>query len=100
MPREFLDVDPRTLQVPPCRSDGADPFKLARQISQFGASTANMPVVEVWRCKDGELMISNGVTRATRVVQLLPGQPIRVEVTVELPDYDVSGLPMIGELLP
>jgi len=33
MPRESLDVDPRTLHLPPSRASGADPGKLQRQRS-------------------------------------------------------------------
>jgi hypothetical protein len=100
MPREFLDVDPRTLRVPPSRRQGADPAKFARQLSLFGTSTAGMPTITVWRCKDGVLMIGNGVTRATRIAKLLPGQTVRVEVTDQVPRYNVSKLPTIGDLLP
>jgi hypothetical protein len=59
-----------------------------------------MPAVEVWMCKDGELMIANGVTRATRIAKLLPGQLIRVKVTARLPRYKVSWLPRIQDVLP
>ena len=40
MAADFCDVDPRELRVPPSRGQGADPFKLARQISLFGAAAA------------------------------------------------------------
>ena len=39
----FLDVDPRTLHLPPSSRYGADPGKLQRQIARFGRSTAGMP---------------------------------------------------------
>lgn len=99
MPTEFLDVDPNTLRVPPSRPQGADPAKFWRQVSMFGKSVANMPTIVVWRCKDGLLMIGNGVTRATRVAKFLPGQTVRVEVTQDIP-YNASRLPTIGDLLP
>jgi hypothetical protein len=73
-PRLFLDVDPRTLHLPTSRSSGADPAKLQRQIARHGKSTQGMPTVEVYRGSDAELVIYNGVTRATRVAKLLPGQ--------------------------
>jgi hypothetical protein len=38
-PRVFLDVDPRTLRLPTSRRSGADPYKLQRQIAQFGTRT-------------------------------------------------------------
>jgi hypothetical protein len=43
-----------------------------------------MPALEVYRGSDAELMIFNGVTRATRVAKLLPGVLIRVEVLDDL----------------
>jgi hypothetical protein len=99
-PIEWIDVDPRTLRVSSGRRYGADPAKLARQLSLFGASMTGMPAVEVWKCKDDVLMISNGVTRATRIAKLLPGQVIRVKVTARLPRYAVSWLPTIQDVLP
>jgi hypothetical protein len=99
MPRQFLDVDPRTLHVPPSRSTGADPYKLQRQIAQFGASTSGMPAPWVYRGSDGELQLYNGVTRATRIATLSPGTLIRVEVVGDLA-APVGNLPTIGDLLP
>jgi len=66
-PRVFLDVDPRTLRLPGSRRSGTDPVKLHRQLAQFGTSTQGMPPLEVSRGTDGELVINNGVTRATRI---------------------------------
>ena len=79
-PPDLRTVDPRTLRLPPSRLSGADPVKLHRQIANFGKSTVGMPVVEVYVGSDGELMIANGVPRATRVAKLLPGTAITVEV--------------------
>jgi hypothetical protein len=98
-PRVFLDVDPRTLRVPGSRSLGADPFKLQRQIAQFGSSAQGMPVIEVSRGADGELVINNGVTRATRIAKLSPGTLVRVEVIDDLPT-PAGAFPTIGDLLP
>ena len=98
-PRLFLDIDPRVLRVPNSRISGADPFKLQRQIARHGSSTQGMPPVEVYRGTDGELMIFNGVTRATRIARLLPGQLIRVEVVDDLPTA-VGHLPTVGDTLP
>ena len=100
MATQMLHVDPRTLHVPPSRSQGADPGKLARQISQFGLSTAGMPPVQVICGKDGKLRINDGVTRATHVAKLLPGQLLVVEIFRDLPHLDVGRFPTIGELLP
>ncbi len=98
-PPECLDVDPRTLHLPPSRASGADPIKLARQIAQFGSAVRGMPVVWVYRGRDGALMIYDGVTRASRVAKLLPGTPIRVEVVDDLPAA-CGQLPTIGDYVP
>jgi hypothetical protein len=96
----FLDVDPRTLRVSPQRAAGADPAKLARQLARFGTSTAGMPVIEVWLCADDELVIADGMTRATRVAKLLPGQLVRVVIVDRLPKYNARRLPFVKDLLP
>jgi hypothetical protein len=41
--REFIQVNPRTLRLPPGRVGGADPGKLARQISQYGKRIDGLP---------------------------------------------------------
>src|SRR6516165_5270655 len=99
MPRLFLDVDPRTLHLPTSRLAGADPFKLQRQIAKHGSSVQGMPTIEVSRGTDGELVINNGVTRATRVAKLLPGTKVRVEVIDDLP-VPVGSFPSIGDVIP
>lgn len=96
---DFRDVDPRELRVPPSRPQGADPGKLARQISLFGRSTLGMPPPWVYEGTDGVLVLYNGVTRATRVAKLTPGMLIRVEVIGSLP-RGYATLPKIGDLLP
>lgn len=98
-PPEYLNVDPRTLHLPPSRFDGADPFKLQRQISRHGRSLEGMPAVLVYRGVDGELMITDGVTRAIRAAKLCPGTPIPVEVLGNLPRA-FKALPTIQEKLP
>src|SRR5947209_5863385 len=100
MPAERFEVDPSTLRLPWSRRDGADPFKLARQIAKHGKSTDGMPPLEVVRGKGGLLRINNGVTRATRVAKLLPGQTVPVEVIEELPKADFSKNPTVEEKLP
>ena len=97
--RVFLDVDPRTLHLPNARRSGADPTKLHRQIARFGTSIAGMPPLLVSRGSDGELVINDGVTRATRVAKLLPRVAIRVEVIDDLP-IPVGSYPSVGDLLP
>jgi hypothetical protein len=98
-PRLFLDVDPRTLRLPRSRRSGADPIRLHRQIAQYGSSTKGMPVIEVSRGSDGELVINNGVTRATRIAKLAPGTLVRVEVIDDLP-VPVGTYPKVGDLIP
>ncbi|HVS34591.1 MAG TPA: hypothetical protein VMS17_03350 [Gemmataceae bacterium] len=98
-PSVYLDVDPRTLRLPWSRRGGADPGKLARQISRHGKSTQGMPPLFVYRATDGELVISDGVTRATRAAKLLPGTPIRVEVIGDLAAPG-AGMPTVGDRLP
>lgn len=98
-PRLFLDVDPRTLHLPTTRLTGADPVKLHRQTAQHGTSTQGMPILEVYRGTDGQLMIFNGVTRASRVAKLLPGCLVRVEVIDDI-STPVGHLPTVGDSLP
>jgi hypothetical protein len=98
-PRLFLDVDPRTLHLPPSRITGADPIKLQRQIARFAKSMQNMPLLEVSRGSDGELMINDGVTRATRIAMLLPGAMVRVEIIDDLP-APLRYLSTIGDVIP
>ena len=96
---DFRDVDPRELRVPPSRPQGADPAKLARQISLFGRSMVGTPPPWVYEGTDGVLVLYHGVTRATRIAKLAPGTLIRVEVIGMLPQAYAS-LPKIGDLLP
>ncbi len=98
-PRVFLDVDPRTLRVPGSRRSGADPWKLHRQIAQYGSSSHGMPPLEVSRGTDGRLVINDGVTRATRIAKLSPGATVRVEVIDDVP-IAVGSFPSIGGLIP
>jgi hypothetical protein len=98
--REFLEVDPRILRLPPTRLQGADPQKLQRQMARYGKSINGMPSLCVNRGRDSELEIVDGVTRATRVAKLLPGQTITVEVIHDKPNRDYSKLPRVGERLP
>jgi hypothetical protein len=96
---ELLDVDPRTLRLPPSRWSGADPVKLQRQIARHGKSVAGMPRVIVFRAADGELVIYDGATRATRVAKLLPGQTVPVEVIGDLA-VPAAAYPTVGDRLP
>src|SRR5262245_36385440 len=99
IPRVYLNVDPRTLRLPPSRATGADPYKLHRQIAKFGSSAQGMPALEVYRGTDGELIVYNGVTRATRIAKLSPGQSVRIELVDDLPTPG-KHLPTVGDRLP
>ncbi|MFL5328279.1 MAG: hypothetical protein ACJ8C4_05145 [Gemmataceae bacterium] len=94
VPPDFRDVDPRKLHLPSSRFGGLDPFKLQRQIAKFGSSTAGMPPPWVYEDGQGNLVIFNGVTRATRVAKLAPGTLLRVEV-VGRTSASISTLPTI-----
>ena len=61
-----------------------------------GTSVEGMPPPEVKRGSDGELVIYDGVTRATRAAMYLPDTPITVEVTGQL-KRPVAALPTVGE---
>lgn len=99
MSAETIQVDPRTLRLTPERRDGADPYKLARQKALYGDSIDGMPPIEVDRCQGGELVIVDGVTRATRAAEFHPGVPVPVVVDQERPTRDASSLPTIGDTL-
>lgn len=96
--REFVDVDPTSLHLPGSRRDGADPVKLRRQLAMHGTSVLDMPPPEVMRGTDNELVIYDGVTRATRVAKYCPGTLVTVEVTGRL-NGPVGNLPTIGDKL-
>ena len=53
----------------------------------------------VYRASDGELVIYDGVTRATRVAKLLPGRTLQVEVIGTLTS-PASLFPTVGDRLP
>ena len=62
-------------------------------------SIAGMPILEVYRGSDGELLLYNGVTRATRVAKLKLGCLITVEIIDDLLQ-PVGHLPTVGSKLP
>lgn len=95
---EFLEVDPADLHLPGGRREGADFLKLQRQFSRYGTSTAGMPPVKVGRGSDGELIIYDGVTRATRIARYAAGEKIAVEVVKEL-TIPVGSRPTVRETL-
>ena len=58
-----------------------------------------MPPLFVYGATDGEPVLGDGVTRATRAAKLLPGTPIRVEVIGDLAAPG-AGMPTVGDKLP
>jgi hypothetical protein len=74
MSESIREVDPRDLRLPPSRVSGCDPWKLQQQIKQFGSSMVGMPPILVYEDPDGILEISDGMTRATRIAKLTPGE--------------------------
>ena len=98
--REFITVDPGELFLPPSRSQGADPGKLARQIARHGNSLDGMPALQVVRGQGGHLRINDGVTRATRAAKLRPGEMLMVEVIDEIPQLNVTRTPRVKDVLP
>jgi hypothetical protein len=97
---EFIDVDPGELHLPPSRPQGADPYKLARQIAKHGDALDGMPPLQVVRGNDGYLRINDGVTRATRAAKLRPGTLVPAEVIQNLPNLDVTRMPKVKDTLP
>jgi hypothetical protein len=80
MSQLIRDVDPGELRLPPSRASGSDPWKLHQQIRQFGSSQSGMPPILTYEDADGILEISDGVTRATRIAKLAPGQLVPIVV--------------------
>ena len=99
MARVFLDVDPKTLRLPSTRRSGADPVKLQRQIAKHGKSVQGMPPLFAYEATDGELILSDGVTRATRVAKLLPGTLVPVEIVGQM-NIPGASAPTVGDKLP
>lgn len=97
--RTYFEIDPGSLRLPFERIDGADPAKLQREIARYGKSIVGMPSVLVYRGSDGALMLSDGVTRATRAAKLCPGAVIPAELLGTLP-HPVGHLPTVQEKLP
>lgn len=74
------EVDPSELLLPPSRNSGADPWKLHQEIRQFGSAKDGMPPILVYEDPSGLLEIVDGVTRATRIAKLSPGETVPVVV--------------------
>jgi hypothetical protein len=78
MSQSIREVDPGELRLPRSRATGADPWKLHQQIRQFGSSKDGMPPIFVYEDSEGILEIFDGVTRATRIAKLAPGETVSV----------------------
>lgn len=99
MPLAIIPVDPGELHLPVERYDGADPGKPQRQISRFGRTLTGMPPVFVYIGSDGELLLCDGVTRATRAAKLCPGSLIPAEILGNL-KTQVGHMPKVKDKLP
>ena len=85
------------LRMPPDR-ETVDPMRLIDERHRFGSDVTGMPPLLLHRGKGGQLMIVQGVTRATRVHYDAPaGTLVPAVVIEEDPGHDVSGRPRIGE---
>jgi len=69
---QFLEVKPGELCLPSGRQEGAVAKRYFDQVRRFGGKTDGMPLIQVTEGQDGELMINDGVTRATRIHNLSP----------------------------
>jgi hypothetical protein len=96
MSQPIREVDPGELRLPPSRASGADPWKLHQQIRQHGSSRSGMPPILVYEDPDGVLEISDGVTRATRIAKLAPGQTVPVVVIGQY-RRSRAGSPRVGD---
>ena len=92
-------VKPGDLRVSLMREDGADPMKLQDQFNEFGFSVTDMPPIEVTLGQDDEMMINNGMTRATRCCIINSEQAVPVEIIEVRREWDLSRLPTIAETL-
>ncbi len=97
--RDIRSVQPGLLRVSPMRPEGADPTKLQDQFNEFGFSKDDIPFIEVTLGSNGEMMINNGMTRATRCCMINSEQPVSVEVIDVRPAWNLSHLPTILDTL-
>lgn len=89
-------ANPANLRLPPTRPDGADPFKLASMMNKFGNSLQGMPPIQVTQGANGDMMINDGVTRAT--LAAMNGQnEVPVEVIENNPSLNLSNLSTVGQ---
>ena len=91
-------VNPANLKLPPTRPDGADPFKLANMMRQFGNSVQGMPPIQVTLGANNQMMINDGVTRATLAAMNGVNQ-IPATIIENNPSLNLNNLPTIGQVL-
>ena len=96
----FRHVNPGDLRLAPGRQDGAKRSKYQRQVQTFGTDTTGMPPIEVTQGQNGELMINDGVTRATRCHYLVADILVPVEVIDVRPSANLSRLRRVREVPP
>ena len=93
-----MDVEwvlPGNLRMPRDRPR-VDDGKLFEQLARHRTSTQGMPPLPVVRCEDGVLMIVDGVTRATRVLDVMPAGTRVPAVIVGDEEGDFSGQPTVA----
>lgn len=98
MAQSIREADPSGLRLPPSRSAGADWWKLHQQIRRFGSSKIGMPPILVYEDPDGVMEILDGVTRATRIAKLAPGQTVPILVVGQYRRSRASS-PSVGDRL-
>ena len=88
-------VEPGILRLPASRPD-VDLIKLAEQYRRFGDSVAGMPPIELTEGAGGEFMISDGVTRATRIHRYAPRGTTVPAIVIEVrPKMVMKHLPKV-----
>ncbi len=97
---QLRQVEPGDLHLPPGRQSGAVLWRYQKQKAAFGSATKGMPPLEVTEGRGGALMINNGVTRATRIHYLAPGQLVTVEITEVRAKADFSRLRKVRDVPP
>lgn len=98
--QRFRQIDPGVLHLPPGRQDGAVPERYRQQVRDYGGDIVGMLPIEVTEGKNGEFMINNGVTRATRIHTLAPGYLVPIEVMEKRPRADFSRLKRVRDVPP
>ena len=88
-------VPPGDLRMPRDRPS-VDEDKLLLQLARHRASMGGMPPLPVVRCEDGVLMIVDGATRATRVLDVMPAGTKVPVVIVGDEEGDLSAQPTVA----